>query len=87
MKKSEYLRRVPISKNNICIYRDESKCTNCGACKGICKSRIGVYGHYDMDKAKEPICINCGQCSLVCPNNSIREVEDYKKVRKDIEKG
>ena len=87
MKKSEYLRRVPISKNNICIYRDESKCTNCGACKGICKSRIGVYGHYDMDKAKEPICINCGQCSLVCPNNSIREVEDYKKVREDIEKG
>ena len=87
MKKSEYKDRVPISKNNICIYRDEEKCTKCGACKGICKSRIGVYDHYDMKSAKEVICINCGQCSLVCPNGSIQEVKDYKKVIKEIKNG
>ena len=87
MEKSEYLNRVPISKNNICIYRDEKNCTNCGACKGICKTKIGVYGVYDMAKAREPICINCGQCSLICPNNSIHEVRDYKKVKNEILKG
>lgn len=87
MNKLEYLNRVPISKNNICIYRDEKKCNNCGACKGICKSRIGVYDHYDMKASKEPFCINCGQCSLVCPNNSILEVNDYLKVCNEIKKG
>lgn len=87
MNKLEYIKRVPISKDNICIQRDEKKCNNCGACKGICKSRIGVYDNYDMKHAKNPICIYCGQCSLICPNKSIHEVEDYKKVKKAIIKG
>lgn len=87
MNKLEYINRVPIAKNNICIQRDEKKCNNCGACKGICKSRIGVYDNYDMNEACEPICIYCGQCSLICPNKSIHEVEDYKKVKKEIFKG
>lgn len=87
MNKVEYINRVPISKDNICIQRDEDKCTNCGACKGICRTRIGVYANYDMKKSKEPICIYCGQCSLICPNNSIYEVEDYKKVKKAILNG
>lgn len=87
MNKKEYIKRVPIDKDNICIYRDLDRCNNCGACKGICNFRMGVYGHYDMEHSKKPICINCGQCSLVCPNNAILEVEDYKKVKKDIENG
>ena len=87
MNKKEYINRVPISKNNICISRNEILCTNCGACKGICKSRIGVYDNYDMKKAREARCIYCGQCSLVCPNKSINEVYDYKKVKKEIAKG
>ena len=87
MNKLEYINRVPISRNNICIQRNEKKCNNCGACKGICKSRIGVYDNYDMKNTKEPICIYCGQCSLICPNKSITEIEDYKKVKKAILKG
>ena len=87
MNKREYETRVPISKKNICIFRDESKCTNCGACKGICKSRIGIYGFYDMKNEKEPYCINCGQCSLVCPNHSIQEVSNYSDVKKKIKSG
>lgn len=87
MNKKEYVKRVPIDKDNICIYRDLEKCTNCGACKGICNFRMGVYGHYDMEHSKKPICINCGQCSLVCPNNAICEVEDYKKVKRDLKNG
>ena len=87
MNKLEYEGRVPISADNRSIYRDESKCTRCGACKGICQSRIGVYGHYDMKKEKIPRCINCGQCSLVCPNNSIKEINDYSKVKSEIKKG
>lgn len=87
MNKKEYLNRVPIDKDNVCIYREEALCTNCGACKGICNFRIGIYGHYDMASSKKSKCINCGQCSLVCPNNSIREREDYRKLKKDIENG
>lgn len=87
MKKSEYINRVPISKDNKCLYREEDKCTNCGACKGICNFRIGVYGHYDMAKSPHPRCIYCGQCSLVCPNNCIKEFPDYKKIIADIKSG
>ena len=82
--KEKVLKRVPIAENNICIKRDDKKCINCGACKGICMSRIGVFGHYDMQH-ENIRCINCGQCSLICPTGSISEVLDYKKVIKDIE--
>ena len=82
--KEKVLKRVPIAENNICIKRDDKKCINCGACKGICMSRIGVFGHYDMQH-ENIRCINCGQCSLICPTGSISEVLDYKKVIKDID--
>lgn len=73
--------RVPISKDNVSIYRDEELCIKCGSCKNICKFNVKVYDNYDINKVDKPICINCGQCSLVCPKASIREVEDYLKVK------
>lgn len=78
--------RVPISKDNVSIYREEDLCIKCGSCKNICKFNVKVYDNYDMDKVDKAICINCGQCSLVCPKGSIREVEDYSKV-KEVMKG
>ena len=42
MKKIEYENRVPISKDNICIKKDNKKCVNCGACKGVCNFRISA---------------------------------------------
>lgn len=85
MSSKKVLKRVLISENNVCIKRDDKKCINCGACKGICMSRIGVFGHYDMEHENNR-CINCGQCSLICPTGCISEVLDYKKVIKEIEK-
>ena len=72
--------RVPIAKDNPSIYRIEEKCIKCGACKGICRVRIGVYGNYNLDEVEEPICIHCGQCRLVCPVKSIEGVCDYPQV-------
>ena len=74
--------RVPIEEDNPSIYRDESKCISCGACKNVCKFNVGVYGYYDLEKTKKAICTNCGACANVCPTRSILEVRDYLKVKK-----
>ena len=77
--------RVPIDKDNVSIWRDESLCIKCGACKSVCKYNVCVYDYYDLDKTNDrAICINCGQCSLVCPVRSIREVNDVPKLKKAI---
>ena len=47
--------RVPIEEDNPSIYRDESRCINCGACKNVCKFNVGVYGFYDLEKTDNKI--------------------------------
>ncbi len=75
--------RVPIEEDNPSIYRDESRCINCGACKNVCKFNVGVYGFYDLEKTdNKAICINCGACAMVCPTRSICERKDYLEVKK-----
>ena len=76
--------RVPVSKNNICIQRDESKCILCGACRSTCKLYMDVYGNYDLDKVTHPICVGCGQCVMTCPTGALHEKEDYQEVEKLI---
>ncbi len=74
--------RVPIEEDNPSIYRDESRCINCGACKNVCKFNVGVYGFYDLEKTdNKAICINCGACAMVCPTRSICERKDYLEVK------
>ena len=55
--------------NRISLYRysvDESKCTNCGACRHAC--RMGV----DVTKTpNSPECIRCGDCKAACPHHAI----------------
>lgn len=55
--------------NRISLYRysiDESKCTNCGACRNVC--RMGV----DITKTpNSPECIRCGDCKAACPHHAI----------------
>ncbi len=87
--KHEFIdKRVPIEKDNPSIYRDEQKCIKCGACRGICKFRIGVYGNYDLEETNnKAICINCGQCRIACPTGSIDCVKDYPSVKKAIQDG
>lgn len=78
--------RVPIECDNPSIYRDESKCISCGACKNVCEFNVGVYGYYDLDKTKKAICTNCGACANICPTRSILEVRDYLKLKKLVNK-
>lgn len=77
-------KRVPVLEESLSIIRDNSKCILCGSCKGTCKFSQGVYGFYDP---KNPICIDCGQCTQVCPTGSLDIINDYKRVKKEIEKG
>lgn len=79
----EELKRVPISKNNISITRNINKCISCGTCKSVCKYSSCVYEKYEIKE--DSVCINCGQCTLVCPTNSLHEVYDYIKLKKQIE--
>lgn len=73
--------RVPIEEDNLSICRDESKCIKCGACKGVCKYSLGVYGYYKLEETDDKaICIGCGQCSNVCPTKSITEKKDYMEI-------
>ena len=55
--------------NRISLYRysvDESKCTNCGACRHAC--RMGV----DVTKTPNSLeCIRCGDCKAACPHQAI----------------
>lgn len=77
--------RVPIEEDNPSIYRDESKCINCGACKNICKFNVSVYDYYKLENTNDKaICINCGACVNVCPTGSICEKKDYLILKKLI---
>lgn len=64
------MNKVNISKDNVCIYRIEEKCINCGMCLKTCKSINNINND----------CINCGQCILTCPSGALVPRYDYKKV-------
>lgn len=64
------MNKVNISKDNVCIYRIEEKCINCGMCLKTCKSINNINDD----------CINCGQCILTCPSGALVPKYDYKKV-------
>jgi len=52
---------------------DESKCTACGECGGICQfSAIVALGSKPL--VFPELCHGCGGCSLVCPEEAISEV-------------
>ena len=40
--------RVPIDKENVSIFREESRCIKCGQCRDMCRDYIGVLGTYDL---------------------------------------
>lgn len=55
--------------NPITFYRfkiDFTKCTDCGACKNVCKMDIPVN-----KTPNSPECIRCGECRNVCPHGAI----------------
>lgn len=65
---------------------DESTCTRCGKCAGVCKSECIDIRHYSVDNSR---CVTCFNCLDVCPEaaltlrppkNSKTEPVDFKKV-------
>ncbi len=56
--------------NRLSLYRmhvDSGKCTDCGACKSVCK--MGVDVTKNINSAE---CIRCGKCKSVCSANAIQ---------------
>ena len=81
--------RVPISKDNVCIQRDETLCIKCGACKKVCRDMQTIDGYYDYNLCEEPNCVGCGQCIMVCPTQALHEryeIEQVKNALKDKDK-
>lgn len=46
---------------------DKKTCTNCKACKNVCKLDIPVY-----EKPNSVECIRCGMCMSICPESAIQ---------------
>ncbi|MDD3339483.1 MAG: 4Fe-4S binding protein [Lachnospiraceae bacterium] len=60
--------------NPVALYRytvDPDKCTECSACKKVCKMDIDVWKH-----PNSPDCIRCGDCKNTCPENAISSTLD-----------
>lgn len=79
------LKMIPISKDNVSIERDISKCIKCKMCKDICDNEVTVGRMYELEKTKsKPMCINCGQCANFCPTEAIKEKIEFDKVKEII---
>ena len=76
------VKRVLVDKDNPSIFRDESKCVNCGMCKLVCNRDIGVDGYYD--KSKHAVCVHCGQCVVDCPFGALQVVSQKQIVKNAI---
>ncbi len=67
--KSQGVKVTPIAEE---VFRNEEKCTSCGACTAICPSgalyieRPSMEVKFDSDK-----CIVCQICVKVCPVNAM----------------
>lgn len=78
--------RVPIEADNPSIVRNESLCIQCGQCRNVCTSPIGVLETYALERTGDrAICIHCGQCANVCPVGSITEVYEYPEVKAAVQ--
>ena len=52
----------------LCITKDETTCTNCGACSRKCPQQIDVK---NMKVVKHVDCTLCGECIASCPEKSL----------------
>lgn len=77
---------VPVELDNPAIQIDYDKCIKCGLCKRTCDNEIAVANRFNLEETNDlAICIHCGQCAVACPTQAITQVEDYQKVKEEIQ--
>lgn len=54
---------------------DDSKCTFCGICAGVCPSGAIEFEEAGILRVKKSMCINCGHCVTLCPENAMTMIE------------
>lgn len=54
------------SRIGVKLYKDASRCDNCGVCNSVCKNNAMYNGKADGK------CIRCLKCVAECPNNALR---------------
>ncbi len=71
---------IDLSENKYIHYGsikiDESKCTLCMACAGVCNA--GALKAFDNGELKfdASVCTNCGYCEVACPEKCIKVIYD-----------
>jgi NAD-dependent dihydropyrimidine dehydrogenase PreA subunit len=54
---------------------DNSKCTNCGTCVGICPMKVFEKGEKAAVVKKPEACVGCRACEAQCPEDAIKVVD------------
>ena len=53
---------------------DESRCTGCGVCLGLCPQEAIVL-EAGRAETRQELCIGCGVCISACPERAIQDVD------------
>lgn len=83
------------------IWRDLSKCIECGLCAEVCGEAVqdqNVIGFANRGFDRRPVtvfdeplgdtkCISCGQCTLVCPVGALIETPHWHEVLHTLDSG
>lgn len=73
---------VKFDKDNLGVFKDDSKCIDCGLCKSTCLERCGLNFGEDTEK-----CLTCGQCIMTCPTGALRPKNEIEFVKDAMKSG